>query len=137
MFMLARKNWSIPGQTARVARAIYPDGNQVMRMLDVLHLAVVDSDYADLFPAHDQPAEFPARLAQHKTCTMAKQVRLAFGTLVHSQQALAAAFAYREHEVTSDEDVHFANADLARGVELQHVHDHDSVSPYSSTFGRW
>jgi transposase len=63
MSMLARKTWSVPGQTARVARAIYPEGNQVMRMLDVLHLAVADSDYADLFPARGQPAESPARLA--------------------------------------------------------------------------
>lgn len=63
MSMLAQKPWSVPGQTARVARAIYPEGNQVMRMLDVLHLAVADSDYADLFPARGQPAESPACLA--------------------------------------------------------------------------
>lgn len=54
---------TIPEQTARVARAIYPNGNPVMRLLDALHLVLTDSDFADLFPLRGQPAESPSRLA--------------------------------------------------------------------------
>jgi len=54
---------TIPEQTARVARAIYPGGNPVMRLLDALHLVVTDNDFADLFPLRGQPAESPSRLA--------------------------------------------------------------------------
>ncbi|CAN5473131.1 hypothetical protein BH10PSE16_BH10PSE16_04970 [soil metagenome] len=54
---------TIPEQTARVARAIYPGGNPVMRLLDALYLVVTDSDFADLFPLRGQPAESPSRLA--------------------------------------------------------------------------
>ena len=63
MSMLARRNSAVPKETARVARSIYPEGNTVMRMLDVLCLAVADEDFADLFPVRGQPAESPARLA--------------------------------------------------------------------------
>lgn len=63
MSMLARRRSAVPKETARVARSIYPEGNTVMRMLDVLRLAVADEDFADLFPVRGQPAESPARLA--------------------------------------------------------------------------
>lgn len=63
MSMPAQQPFAVPEETARVARAIYPGGNPVMRMVDALHLAVADGDFADLFPARGQPAESPARLA--------------------------------------------------------------------------
>ena len=63
MSLPAQQSNAIPEETARVARAIYPDGNTVMRLVDALHLVVADSDFSDLFPARGQPAESPARLA--------------------------------------------------------------------------
>ena len=55
--------YCVPQETARVARAIFPTGNLVMRMYDELNMLVTDSDFADLFPKEGQPAEAPARLA--------------------------------------------------------------------------
>lgn len=63
MSMLARRASAVPRETARVARSIYPEGNTLMRMLDVLCLAMADEDFADLFPVRGQPAQSPARLA--------------------------------------------------------------------------
>ena len=54
---------SRPAETARVARAIFPDGNLVMRIYDELGLLFQDRDFADLFPIQGQPAEAPLRLA--------------------------------------------------------------------------
>jgi transposase len=55
--------YCVPEETARVARAIFPAGNLVMRMYDELDMLLGDSDFADLFPKEGQPAEAPARLA--------------------------------------------------------------------------
>lgn len=55
--------YTVPGETARIARAIFPDGNLVMRMYDDLGMLVHDADFADLFPREGQPAEAPVRLA--------------------------------------------------------------------------
>ena len=55
--------YCVPEETARVARAIFPDGNQIMHMYDQLGMLFRDADFADLFPAEGQPAEAPARLA--------------------------------------------------------------------------
>lgn len=54
--------YCVPEETARVARAIFPTGNLVMRMYDELDMLVRDADFADLFPHQGQPAEAPARL---------------------------------------------------------------------------
>ena len=53
----------VPEDTKRVARAIFPTGNLVMRFRDELGSIIRDSDFADLFPTRGQPAEAPARLA--------------------------------------------------------------------------
>ena len=53
----------VPEETARVARAIFPTGNLVMRMYDELGMLFHDLDFADLFPPQGQPAEAPTRLA--------------------------------------------------------------------------
>lgn len=53
----------VPEETARVARAIFPTGNLVMRMYDELGMLFQDLDFAGLFPPQGQPAEAPTRLA--------------------------------------------------------------------------
>jgi transposase len=55
--------YCVPEETARVARAIFPDGNLVMRIYDELDLLFQDRDFADLFPIQGQPAEAPLHLA--------------------------------------------------------------------------
>ena len=57
------ETYSVPHETAGVARAIFPDGNLVMRINDELGLLFHDRDFADLFPIQGQPAEAPLRLA--------------------------------------------------------------------------
>ena len=42
--------YCVPEETARVARAIFPAGNLVLRMYDELNMLIGDSDFADLFP---------------------------------------------------------------------------------------
>jgi transposase len=54
---------AVPAETARVARAIYPDGNIYLKMRDELGSLFSDEDFADLFPAYGQPAFAPWRLA--------------------------------------------------------------------------
>ncbi len=51
----------VPEETARVAHAIFPTGNLVMRMYDDLGMLFHDLDFAELFPAQGQPAEAPTR----------------------------------------------------------------------------
>jgi transposase len=63
MSLHPQETYRIPEDTARVARAIFPTGNLVMRIADELHRIVHDRDFADLFPTRGQPAEAPGRLA--------------------------------------------------------------------------
>jgi transposase len=63
MSLQPRESYPIPEETARVARAIFPKGNLVMRLYDELGMLVQDQAFADLFPIQGQPAEAPARLA--------------------------------------------------------------------------
>src|SRR5215210_5863566 len=53
----------VPQETARVAHAIFPTGNLIMRMYDHLDMLFHDLDFAELFPPQGQPAEAPTRLA--------------------------------------------------------------------------
>ena len=53
----------IPEETARVARAILPQGNGYLQMRDELGTLYQDEDFRDLFPSRGQPAEVPWRLA--------------------------------------------------------------------------
>ncbi len=64
MSLKACDEYSVPDETARVACAIFPDGNLVMRMYDELGMLFHDTDFADLFPVQGQPAEAPVRLAR-------------------------------------------------------------------------
>lgn len=52
----------IPEETARVVHAAFPNGTLLIQIRDALGTLYTD-DFADLFPAHGQPAEVPWRLA--------------------------------------------------------------------------
>ena len=56
-------NYSVPDQTARIARAAFPKGSLCMRIYDELGTIFQDQDFADLFPQLGQPAQAPFRLA--------------------------------------------------------------------------
>jgi transposase len=53
----------VPAETDRVAHAIFPKPNIVMRMYDEFGVIFNDADFTDLFPAQGQPALAPVRLA--------------------------------------------------------------------------
>jgi transposase len=53
----------VPEETARVARAAFPQGNRYMRLRDELGAFYTDEQFAPLFPQRGQPAESPGRLA--------------------------------------------------------------------------
>src|SRR3954467_4800823 len=53
----------IPEETARVARAAFPDGATAMRVRDALGTIYTDEAFADLFSSRGRPAEAPWRLA--------------------------------------------------------------------------
>jgi transposase len=53
----------IPEETARIARAAYPNGNVYMQMRDALGPIYQDQSFAHLFPYNGHPAEAPWRLA--------------------------------------------------------------------------
>ena len=53
----------VPEQTARVARAAFPQGNLYLRLRDEIGPIFSDVAFARLFPPRGQPAEVPWRLA--------------------------------------------------------------------------
>jgi transposase len=53
----------VPDETARVARAAFPNGNLYLSMRDQLGILFCDADFAELFPRRGQPAFAPWRLA--------------------------------------------------------------------------
>src|SRR3954451_17408191 len=53
----------IPEETARVARAAFPDGATAMRVRDEFGTIYQDEAFADLFSSRGRPAEAPWRLA--------------------------------------------------------------------------
>jgi transposase len=55
--------FSIPEETARVARAAYPKGNLYLKMRDALGTIYQDEMFAHLFPHNGRPVEAPWRLA--------------------------------------------------------------------------
>ena len=63
MSLRAPLAYCIPEETARVARAAFPNGNPYLRMADELGLIYTNPLFADLFPNNGQPAADPARLA--------------------------------------------------------------------------
>ncbi len=63
MSLQAQASYRVPETTAQVARAIFPDGNLVMRMYDEFEILFRDQAFADLYPTVGQPAAAPFRLA--------------------------------------------------------------------------
>lgn len=63
MTLHSQNDFSIPEETARVARAAYPKGNLYMKMRDALGTMYQDESFAHLFPQNGRPAEAPWRLA--------------------------------------------------------------------------
>ena len=63
MTLHAQNEFSIPEETARVARAAYPKGNLYMNMRDALGTMYQDKSFAHLFPQNGRPVEAPWRLA--------------------------------------------------------------------------
>src|SRR6476469_4414951 len=51
--------YSIPDETARVARAAFPKGNPYLRVRDALGPIYTNPEFADLFPNDGSPAEAP------------------------------------------------------------------------------
>jgi transposase len=63
MSLKSHFNPEIPVETARVARAAFPQGTALMHLRDELGALFSEEQFADLFPAKGQPAESPAVLA--------------------------------------------------------------------------
>jgi transposase len=63
MSLHAKPFTAIPEETARVARAAFPQGNLYMRMRDEIGVIYEDEAFASLFSHRGQPAEAPWRLA--------------------------------------------------------------------------
>ena len=61
--MMKPEPMTIPEETQRVARAVFPNGNRYMRMRDALGEVYSDEQFAELFPNRGQPAESPGRIA--------------------------------------------------------------------------
>ena len=55
--------YTVPEQTARVARVAFPHSSLCMRLYDQLGTIFEDQDFADLFPKSGQPTQSPFRLA--------------------------------------------------------------------------
>ena len=63
MTLHPQHEFSIPEETARVARAAYPKGNLYTKMRDALGTMYQDGSFAHLFPQNGRPVEAPWRLA--------------------------------------------------------------------------
>jgi len=55
--------FSVPEETARIAKAAFPKGNPYIQMRDLLGTLFEDPQFTKLFPVQGQPAETPWRLA--------------------------------------------------------------------------
>lgn len=63
MSLNPKLDYTVPEQTARVARTAFPKSTLCVRIYDELGAIFRDEDFADLFPRRGQPAESPFRLA--------------------------------------------------------------------------
>jgi len=63
MSLHPRTHYHIPEETARVAKACFPQGHPYLRLSDTLGPIFHDHDFATLFPTRGQPAAAPGRLA--------------------------------------------------------------------------
>jgi transposase len=63
MTLHSQNEFSIPTETACVARAAYPKSNLYMKMRDSLGTIYQDESFAHVFPQNGRPVEAPWRLA--------------------------------------------------------------------------
>jgi transposase len=63
MSLQPKLGYEVPEETARVARAAFPQGTLSTRIYDALGTIFQDADFTSLFPPQGQPAEAPVRLA--------------------------------------------------------------------------
>lgn len=63
MSLHPQSTWSVPEETARVARAAFPKGNPYMDISDETGTLYSDEMFRSLFPRRGRPATSPARLA--------------------------------------------------------------------------
>jgi transposase len=63
MLRIAAEVAAIPADTYRVATAVFPEGNLIMRIREAVGPLFETADFASLFPPLGQPALDPARLA--------------------------------------------------------------------------
>jgi transposase len=63
MSLPPQSEYRVPLETARVAKAVFPDGNIYLTLADSLGAFLADEDFTSLFPTKGQPAAPPFRLA--------------------------------------------------------------------------
>jgi transposase len=63
MSLHPQSTWTIPEETARVARAAFPNGNPYITMYDEMGALYQDERFLSLFPRRGRRATSPARLA--------------------------------------------------------------------------
>jgi transposase len=63
MTLQPQNAFTIPEETARVARAAYPHGNTIIKMRDALGSMYQDESFAHVFPHNGRPVEAPWCLA--------------------------------------------------------------------------
>jgi transposase len=63
MSLQLQTEYVVPDETARVARAIFPDGNLYMQWYDTFGMLFADEDFIALFARDGQPALSPVRLS--------------------------------------------------------------------------
>lgn len=62
MSLQVQAAYTVPEETARVAHAIFPDGNPYLQLYDTFGQLFQDQEFAPLFPTDGQPALSPVRL---------------------------------------------------------------------------
>lgn len=63
MSLQPTQDFTIPAQTAQVAKSAFPDGNLYLSMRDELGTIFADEQFREFYPQRGQPAQAPWRLA--------------------------------------------------------------------------
>ncbi|NEQ29391.1 MAG: transposase, partial [Microcoleus sp. SIO2G3] len=63
MSLRPQAEYCVPLETARVAKAVFPNGNIYLSLADSLGAFLAEQDFANLFPQKGQPAQSPFLLA--------------------------------------------------------------------------
>ena len=77
MSLHPQTDYTVPAETAKVARAIFPKGNLCITMLDSLSFFLCDHDFSALFSKQGQPggvADFVMKLMIVKGITLYNRV---------------------------------------------------------------